>query len=143
VRRAALAAATIALAATIAAPARAAIAPPGWRPDVTAARAAVAPPGWRPDVAAACAYLRGRPGTVAFAVRTETRFYGFGADRVFPSASVLKAMLLAAYLRHARDRALRRDERARLASMIRRQVYFKGGRGARLALVLPGSLQSM
>jgi beta-lactamase class A len=75
---------------------------------------------WRPDVAAARAYLHARPGIAAFAVRTPTRFYGYRADRVFPSASVLKAMLLAAYLRHARDRPLRADERALLSPMIRR-----------------------
>ena len=53
-------------------------------------------------------------------MRTETRFWGRRADRVYPSASVLKAMLLVAYLRHARARPLRRDERALLAPMIRR-----------------------
>jgi beta-lactamase class A len=95
-----------------------------WAPAPAAASpasAAAAPPAsWQPDVAAARAYLRGRPGVAAFAVRTEARFYGFRADRVFPSASVLKAMLLAAYLRHARDRPLRADERALLSPMIRR-----------------------
>jgi beta-lactamase class A len=85
-----------------------------------AGAAAAPPPGWRPDVAAARRYAVSRPGVVAFAVRTERRFWGFQADRVYPSASVLKAMLLAAYLRHARSRPLRRDERALLAPMIRR-----------------------
>jgi len=85
-----------------------------------AGAAAAPPPGWRPDVAAARRYAVSRPGVVAFAVRTEARFWGFREDRVYPSASVLKAMLLAAYLRHARARPLRRDERALLAPMIRR-----------------------
>ena len=42
------------------------------------------------------------------------------ADRVFPSASVLKAMLLVAYTRSARDRPLRTDEKRLLDPMIRR-----------------------
>jgi beta-lactamase class A len=57
---------------------------------------------------------------VAFAVRSETGFAGVRADRVFPSASVLKAMLLVAYARHARDRAFSARERALLSPMIRR-----------------------
>ncbi len=61
-----------------------------------------------------------RPGTVAFAVRTEDGFWGVRSDRVFPSASVLKAMLLVAYTQDARDRPLRRDERALLAPMVKR-----------------------
>src|ERR1700755_2673840 len=55
-------------------------------------RPATAPRGWRPDVSAAGAYARSRPGVVAFAVRTEARFWGFRADRAYPSASVVKAM---------------------------------------------------
>ena len=83
--------------------------------------ALLAPPaGFTPDVAAARAYAAQRPGTIAFAVRTEDRFWGWHADRAFPSASVLKAMLLTAYLRHARGRPLTRSERALLAPMIRR-----------------------
>jgi beta-lactamase class A len=78
-----------------------------------------APAGFAPDVAAARAYATTRPGTVAFAVRTETRFWGVGEDRTFSSASVLKAMLLVAYTRGARDRPLRADERKLLAPMIR------------------------
>jgi beta-lactamase class A len=84
-----------------------------------AASPAPADAAWTPRVAAARAYARSRPGVVAFAVRTPSRFWGFRADRVYPSASVLKAMLLAAYLRHARERPLRPDERTLLAPMIR------------------------
>ena len=73
-----------------------------------------------PNVEAAREYAAERPGTVAFAVRTEAGFWGVREDRAFPSASVLKAMLLVAYTQHARDRPLRRDERALLAPMIRR-----------------------
>jgi beta-lactamase class A len=73
-----------------------------------------------PNVEAAREYAAERPGTVAFAVRTEDGFWGVREDRVFPSASVLKAMLLVAYTQDARDRPLRRDERALLAPMVRR-----------------------
>ena len=43
-------------------------------------------------------YASQRHGVIAFAVRTPTRHWGWHATRVFPSASVLKAMLLVAYL---------------------------------------------
>lgn len=73
-----------------------------------------------PQVDAAQKYAAARPGTVAFAVRTPSGFEGVHADRVFPSASVLKAMLLVAYTRSARDRPLRVDEQRLLDPMIRR-----------------------
>jgi beta-lactamase class A len=74
-----------------------------------------------PDVAAARSYAAQRPGTVAFAVRTEDHFWGVRADRAFPSASVLKAMLLVAYLRRpdVRDRPLHKADRDLLTPMIR------------------------
>jgi hypothetical protein len=53
---------------------------------------------WRPDMAAAVAYARSRAGDIAFAVRMEHRFYGYRADHVEWSASVVKAMLMVAYL---------------------------------------------
>jgi len=61
-----------------------------------------------------------RPGTVAFAVRTPTTFEGVDEDRAFNSASVLKAMLLVAYTRSARDRPLRAEEKRLLDPMTRR-----------------------
>jgi beta-lactamase class A len=83
--------------------------------------ALLAPPaGWQPDVRAARAYAAHRPGTIAFAVRTEDQLWGRSVDRQFPSASVLKAMLLVAYLRHVGARPLRHSERALLTPMIRR-----------------------
>jgi beta-lactamase class A len=86
-----------------------------------ASLALLAPPaGWQPDVGAARAYAAHRPGSIAFAVRTEDRLWGWRADRQFPSASVLKAMLLVAYLRHVGARPLRDSERALLTPMIRR-----------------------
>jgi hypothetical protein len=60
--------------------------------------------GWKPDVRAARTYAAGRLGEVSV-----------------PSASVLKAMLLVAYLRRpdVRDRPLRKADRDLLAPMIR------------------------
>ena len=77
---------------------------------------------WRPDVERAAAWAAQRSGAVSFAVRTRTRLYGRGLDRQVPSASVLKAMLMTAYLRQAgvRDRALDAGDRALLRPMIRR-----------------------
>jgi hypothetical protein len=71
---------------------------------------------------AARSYALHRHGSIAFAVRTATAGFGWRERRTFPSASVLKAMLLVAYLdEHAvRHRDLRPRERALLAPMIRR-----------------------
>jgi beta-lactamase class A len=77
---------------------------------------------WEPDVAGAEAWAAKRQGTVTFAVRTGDRLYGRGLDRQFPMASVLKAMLMTAYLRQpsVRDRPLGDGDRALLRPMIRR-----------------------
>jgi hypothetical protein len=70
---------------------------------------------WRPDMQSALRYKRTRIGDIAFAVRTDSHFYAYRPDHVEWSASVLKAMLLVAYLDqpsvarrdlNARDRAL-------------------------------------
>jgi beta-lactamase class A len=53
---------------------------------------------WRPDMAAAARYARSRAGDIAFAVRTDHRFYSYRPNHVEWSASVVKAMLLVAYL---------------------------------------------
>jgi beta-lactamase class A len=77
---------------------------------------------WQPDVRAAEAYAKTRPGSVSFAVRTDGRFFGHATTRGVPSASVLKAMLMVAYLRQpsVRSRALRTADRKLLSPMIRR-----------------------
>jgi hypothetical protein len=81
-----------------------------------------APPHWRPDVAAARQYLAHRGGHVGFAVRTERRLWGHRRLRLVPAASVLKAMLMVAYLnrREVRSRPLRRHDLRLLRPMIRR-----------------------
>jgi hypothetical protein len=53
---------------------------------------------WRPNMRAAIKYARSRTGDIAFAVRTRGSFYGYRADHQEWSASVLKAMLMVAYL---------------------------------------------
>ena len=87
-----------------------------------AGAAAVEQRGWKPDVPAARAYAASRQGTISFAVRTADDFRGRAADRTFSSASVVKAMLLVAYLRErgVRDRRLTAGERGLLDPMIRR-----------------------
>jgi hypothetical protein len=77
---------------------------------------------WEPDIAGAAAWAAERQGSVAFAVRTEDRLLGRGLDRRFPSASVIKAMFMVAYLRQAgvRDRPLDASDRGLLAPMTRR-----------------------
>jgi beta-lactamase class A len=76
--------------------------------------------GWEPDVAGAAAWAAKRQGTVTFAVRTGDRLWGRGLDQQFPTASVLKAMLMTAYVRRASDRPLNSGDRALLRPMIRR-----------------------
>jgi hypothetical protein len=77
---------------------------------------------WRAHVRQAAAYAAGRAGQVSFGVRTGHGLRGIGVERTVPSASVVKAMLLVAYLRRpgVRRRALRPAERALLGPMIRR-----------------------
>ncbi|MGI8428364.1 MAG: serine hydrolase [Solirubrobacteraceae bacterium] len=75
---------------------------------------------WHPDMRAAVAYSDKRRGDIAFAVRTDRRFYGFRPDHVEWSASVVKAMLMVAYLdqRSVARRALNGYDRSLLAPMI-------------------------
>jgi beta-lactamase class A len=84
--------------------------------------AAAPPPHWRPQVAAARSYAAGRAGDVSFAVRTARRAWSWRGTTTYRSASVVKAMLLIAYLRRpdVRARPLRASERALLDPMVRR-----------------------
>ena len=78
-------------------------------------------PAWTPGVREANAYADTRAGTVAFAVRTDRRLWGRDLDRPVQSASVVKALLLVAYLREpsVRSRDLTRAERHLLSPMVR------------------------
>ena len=82
------------------------------RPDVA----------WRPDVKAALAYVHERKGSVRFAVRTEKRGWGYRPTDGVHSASVVKALLLVAYLDdpRVRSRPLRAADRRLIDPMIRR-----------------------
>jgi beta-lactamase class A len=59
---------------------------------------------WQPNVRGAIAYAHTRMGNVSFAVRTAHHLWGWRPSRTVPSASVLKAMLLVAYLDDPRIR---------------------------------------
>jgi hypothetical protein len=76
---------------------------------------------WTPHVREARDYAERRLGEVSFAVRTERRLYGVGVRRTVPTASVLKSMLLVAYLREpgVRRRRLAPADRALLRPMVR------------------------
>jgi hypothetical protein len=78
---------------------------------------------WGYRIDAARTYAKSRTGTIAFGVVDQRgRLRGYRLSAVAPSASVLKAMLLVAYLRKAsvRDRPLTDYERSVLGPMIRR-----------------------
>ena len=83
---------------------------------------AQAQPDWDANVARAEAYAQTRAGVESFVVRDENgRGHGRGVRRVVHSASVLKAMLMVAYLKQpsVRHRDLTDDDRALLRPMIR------------------------
>jgi beta-lactamase class A len=104
--------------------------PPGWQPAAASGTVAtgfaaepVAAAGWQPGVRPAAEYARRRSGQVSFAIiDLEGESHKLNGAATAPSASVFKAMLLAAYLRQGsvRDRPLRDDERDLLRPMIRR-----------------------
>jgi len=76
---------------------------------------------WRPGLEQARAYAATRAGTISFAVRTDSRLYRSDAYRSFRSASVVKAMLMVAYLNHpsVRSRPLTQADHALLDPMVR------------------------
>ena len=77
--------------------------------------------GWHPKLGEARAFAATRRGEVAIAVRTRDRHRSSRGTVQYRSASVVKAMLLVAYLRRAdvRGRDLHADERGLLGPMIR------------------------
>jgi hypothetical protein len=94
---------------------------------------------WEPDLAAARRYAAGRPGDVSFAVvDLRSRPRGLRMSRTAPAANVIKAMLLAAYLRQrsVRGRRLPTDEKALLEPMIRSS---DNAAGIQVAAMLAGN----
>jgi len=92
---------------------------------VPAAGAQSRPASWQANVSAAARYAETRDGVESFAVVTQRgRLVGRFKERAYPSASVLKAMLLVAYLNRpaVRGRALNDRERGLLEPMIRRSA---------------------
>jgi Beta-lactamase enzyme family len=77
---------------------------------------------WQPGMASAKRYARTRVGNVAIAVRSQEHLWAWHGRRTMRSASVLKAMLLVAYLDHprVRHRNLRAADHALIDPMIRR-----------------------
>ncbi len=78
---------------------------------------------WQRRMKSAVHFARRRAGSVSFAVVDERgRIHGFHRGRRHSSASVVKAMLLVAYLRKGsvRNRRLHGSEKATLGPMIRR-----------------------
>jgi hypothetical protein len=94
-------------------------------PALVALAAAPAPSAgaaWSPDVKAALAYVHQRKGEVRFAVRTEHRLWGYRRTDGVHSLSVVKALLLVAYLDdpRVRSRPLRTGDHRLIDPMIRR-----------------------
>ena len=78
---------------------------------------------WRPGAGRAERYAEDRAGLVSFAVIAPGgRMYGYRRAADVPSASVIKAMFMVAYLRHpdVKERAIRDSDRALLGPMIKR-----------------------
>jgi hypothetical protein len=87
---------------------------------LTAPAAAAA--SWRPHVHEAVVYAQHRKGKVRFAVRTERRLWGYRRTDGVHSASVVKALLLVAYLDdpRVRSRPLHAADHRLIDPMIRR-----------------------
>ncbi len=98
---------------------------------------------WRPHMSAAIRYARHRQGDIAFAVRTSQAFYGYRPDHQEWSASVLKAMLLVAYLNRpdVARRPLNAYEKGLLDPMITRSD--NGPANTLDVLIGNGGLQSL
>jgi hypothetical protein len=75
---------------------------------------------WHPNVGSAIGYANARGGDVSFALRTAHSFYGYREDHSVPSASVIKAMFMVAYLDlpSVRNRALNSYDFSLLIPMI-------------------------
>src|SRR3954468_13254890 len=77
---------------------------------------------WKPHVRSAVRYAHSRAGHISFQVRNGGRKWGFRSRSVVRSASVVKAMLLVAYLNQGsvRHRRLSEEDRELIDPMIER-----------------------
>lgn len=75
---------------------------------------------WSKRARAAERYAKRRAGSVSFSLRAGGVRRSLDGDRTYAAASVVKVMLLVAYLRERRDSGLGHDERRLLEKMIRR-----------------------
>jgi len=80
---------------------------------------------WKPDVKAARSYVKQRlhhTAAISWAVRTPHGYWGQNGSRVYPSASVVKAMLLVAYLNlgSVKNRDLKKSDHDLIDPMIQR-----------------------
>jgi hypothetical protein len=75
---------------------------------------------WHPHWVRAIGYNDTRTGDIAFAVRTDHRFYGYRSDHMEWSASIVKAMLMVTYLDmpSVRSRLLNGSDKSILGPMI-------------------------
>jgi hypothetical protein len=98
---------------------------------------------WRPHLFSAIGYNDTRAGDIAFAVRTDHRFYSYRPDHQEWSASMVKAMLLVTYLDlpSVAHRPLSAGEKAVLGPMITvsdnndaQQIFDTVGQGGLRAL---------
>jgi beta-lactamase class A len=97
-----------------------------------------ADPQWAERIEDARKFAAGRRGHVGFAVVDEEgNLHGHNAAAHFESASVVKVMLMVAYLRDARNRSLSDHDRNLLAPMIKHsanapasEIYLEVGAGA-------------
>lgn len=88
---------------------------------------------WRPGVRRAISYAESRYGSVSFAViAPDGRMYGYRRAAGVPSASVIKAMFMAAYLRHhsVRNRPLTSSDKYLLGPMVKRSDNYRASRVA-------------
>jgi Beta-lactamase enzyme family len=106
---------------------------------------------YRPDMRAAIAYARTRGGDIAFAVRSDHAFYAYRPDHIEWSASMVKSMMMVAYLDEpgVADRALDGRDGSLLWPMITEsdndaadEVYDIIGPGALYALAARVGMQS-
>jgi hypothetical protein len=100
-------------------------------------------------LASAQRFAEGRAGHVAFCVaEAGSGLRGLHRTQGFPSASVVKAMLLVAALRRARDRPVSAGERRRLTPMVRESsnrsalaIFGLVGRGGLYAVARAAGMQ--